>query len=270
MNSAESDTLNYSCRVERPTTSTYTLEWGYSSELDTYLSPLKYTGTTLGMAGQWQTAMRPNPDKLIMGFDAGVNAAFDKSPAKNSNLYMLEVNLGWNMQYRYRLTENLQLSAGGGLLLNAGVWYLERNSNNPASAKASIDLTINAMAAYKFKIGKLPVRIVEQLTIPTLGAFFSPEYGESYYEIYLGNHSGLVHCGWWGNNFRLNNLIAADLMLGKVNLRVGYRLNLQSSFVNEINNQKISYSIVVGVVTDRLSIKSDNKGVNKANIITAY
>lgn len=255
--------------TERPTTSSYCLEWGYSSALDTYLSPLKYTGQSVAISGQWQTAMRQNPKRLIMGFDASLNGAFDDSPAKNSNLYALELNLGWNMQYRWRPLQNLQLSAGGGFALNAGVWYLERNSNNPASARASIDLTINAMASYKLKIGKLPIRLVDQLSIPTLGAFFSPEYGESYYEIYLGNHSGLVHCGWWGNHFRLNNLFAADFSLGNINLRLGYRLNIQSSYVNNINTQMVGHSLVVGVVTDWLNITDERRKLENINLIPA-
>lgn len=258
---AEETILN----ISRPTTSAYSIEWGHSSILDTYLSPMKYSGHTISISGQWSKAMRQNPQKLIMTFDISLISDINKNQVRNSYLYALNFNFAWNMQYRWLPIQNLQLSAGGGASLNAGALYLRRNSNNPVSAKASVDLTLNAMAAYSFKIGRLPLRLIDQLSLPSLGLFFSPGYGQTYYEIYLGNHSGLIHCGWWGNHFRLNNLIATDIMLGSINLRIGYRLNMHISYVNNINTQIFRHSLVVGIVSDWLNI-SNNSSSQSVNI----
>lgn len=248
--------------VKRPVLSTYSLEWGATSILDSYLSPLKYEGQHLGISGSWFKAMRQNPDRLIMSFEATLTAASAKSPARNSILYEMGFNFAWTMQHRWNPINGLQLSAGGGAMLNIGGLYLSRNSNNPASARASVDIIASGMATYNFKIGKLPVRISDRLTLPIVGAFFSPDYGETYYEIYLGNHSDLVHCGWWGNHFCIDNMIAADLSLGNVALRIGYHFNLKSSYVNNINTRLTSHGLVVGLTSDWLNItnsKTDNQ-----------
>ncbi len=73
-------------------------------------------------------------------------------------------------------------------------------------------------------LGRLPLSLRYQPVLPVVGAFFAPDYGELYYEIYLGNHSGLAHCGWWGNYFALENLLTADLRLGSTTLRIGYKI----------------------------------------------
>ena len=258
---------NTAVEFERQTTSAYSAEWGYSSILDTYLSPLKYTGYSAGISGQWLKPMRQNPKRLIMAFDATLSGDINMNPTRSSYMYALQLDFAWNMQYRWKPIPQLQLSAGGGLALNAGAIYLQRNSNNPVSAKASIDITINGMAAYSLNIGKLPIRLIDQLSIPTLGSFFSPDYGETYYEIYLGNHSGLIHCGWWGNHFRLNNLIAADITLGKASLRIGYRFNLNTSYVNNLNTQMVQHSLIIGAVSDWINT-TDN--IPTSNIIPAY
>ena len=255
---------NANVTLERQTTSVYSLEWGHSSILDTYLSPLNYTGYIVGLSGQW---LKPMRKKLIMAFDIALLGDINLSPAKNSSLYSMQLDFAWNMQYRWKPIQRMQISAGGGLALNAGAIYLQRNSNNPASAKASIDFTINAMASYSFNINKLQIRLIDQLSIPTLGAFFSPDYGETYYEIYLGNHSGLIHCGWWGNHFRLNNLFAADIALGKASLRIGYKYILNTSYVNNINTQLERHSIVIGIVSDWINVTNN---ISSSNIIPAY
>lgn len=95
-----------------------------------------------------------------------------------------------------------------------------------------------------------------------VGAFFSPEYGETYYEIYLGNHAGLAHCGWWGNHFRIDNLLAADISLGTVALRVGYHLDFSSGKVHDIVTRHTTHSLVIGLTHDSLNITGLDKSQN--------
>ena len=42
----------------------------------------------------------------------------------------------------------------------------------------------------------MPVTIGYQPSLPLVGVFFVPEYGELYYEISLGNHPNSVHAAW--------------------------------------------------------------------------
>ncbi len=53
-----------------------------------------------------------------------------------------------------------------------GGLYNLRNSNNPATAKAAIDLGATAMASYHFYISRLPVTLRYQVSLPVIGTFF--------------------------------------------------------------------------------------------------
>ena len=81
------------------------------------------------------------------------------------------------------------------------------------AARGSATISLTGYAAYPLQIGRLPVTLMYQPSLPLAGIFFSPDYGELYYEIYLGNHSGLVHGAWPGNYRRLDQLITAYLHL---------------------------------------------------------
>jgi hypothetical protein len=105
--------------------------------------------------------------------------------------------------------------------------------------------------------------------LPVTGAFFSPDYGELYYEIYLGNHSGLAHAAWFGNYFRLDNLLTADLRLGSTNLRLGYRADVMSTKVNNIVTRRVTHSFVIGVSGEWLSLPRSGRISDNAKIISA-
>ncbi len=53
---------------------------------------------------------------------------------------------------------------------------------------------------------------------------------------------------------RWDNLVTADLGLGNTSLRVGFRSRIYSTGVNHITTRTFSYSFVLGVVTDWLSV----------------
>ena len=104
---------------------------------------------------------------------------------------------------------------------------------------------------------------------PLVGAFFSPDYGELYYEIYLGNHKGLAHAAWPGNYFRLDNLLSADLHLGNTSLRIGYAADIFSSKTNNIVTRHITHLFVLGVTTESITI-GRSRGIDPhARIISA-
>ncbi|MBR4721944.1 MAG: hypothetical protein IK053_02695, partial [Muribaculaceae bacterium] len=86
------------------------------------------------------------------------------------------------------------------------------------------------------------------------GAFFSPEYGQLYYEIYMGDNKNLAHFAHFGNYFSMENLVSVDMQFGKTALRLGYRGNILSTKVNNITSRDITHALVVGITTNWLSI----------------
>jgi hypothetical protein len=131
--------------------------------------------------------------------------------------------------------------------LRAGIVYDEVNSNNPVTVRAHANLGAAGMAWLDTRMWRLPVTLRYQMQLPVMGVFFAPEYDESYYEIYLGNHKNLAHLGWWGNRLDITNYLGADLHLGKTILRLGYRNRLEHWTVNNLHVHDFSHSLVLGI-----------------------
>lgn len=253
----------------RPVTSSYTYEIGGATLANTYLTPLKYKGWDMALNYERMQAMKFNPEKWVMRLTAGIDLNRTDNPAKNATMWRLVADFSWGMTYRFKLPHNITLAGGGSTSLDLGCVYNARNGNNPVSVEAAWTVNLTGYASWNVKIGRLPVTLRYQPTIPLTGVFFSPDYGELFYEIYLGNHSGLAHCAWWGNYFRMENLVTADLHLGATSLRVGFRNNILSTSINDITTRTITYSAVIGVTTEWISLNPSRKADNNARIISA-
>lgn len=253
----------------RPVTSSYTYEIGEATLANTYLTPLKYKGWDMALNYERMQAMKFNPEKWVMRLTAGIDLNRTDNPAKNATMWRLVADFSWGMTYRFKLPHNITLAGGGSTSLDLGCVYNARNGNNPVAVEAAWTVNLTGYASWNVKIGRLPVTLRYQPTIPLTGVFFSPDYGELFYEIYLGNHSGLAHCAWWGNYFRMENLVTADLHLGATSLRVGFRNNILSTSINDITTRTITYSAVIGVTTEWISLNPSRKADNNARIISA-
>lgn len=253
----------------RPVTSSYTYEIGGATLANTYLTPLKYKGWDMALNYERMQAMKFNPEKWVMRLTAGIDLNRTDNPAKNATMWRLVADFSWGMTYRFKLPHNITLAGGGSTSLDLGCVYNARNGNNPVAVEAAWTVNLTGYASWNVKIGRLSVTLRYQPTIPLTGVFFSPDYGELFYEIYLGNHSGLAHCAWWGNYFRMENLVTADMHLGATSLRVGFRNNILSTSINDITTRTITYSAVIGVTTEWISLNPSRKADNNARIISA-
>lgn len=246
---------------KRPIKSVYSVGVGYEKAYDDYLSPVSYGGTTLSIRGRWLKAMPANPRRLVMQFDAAITSGFLESKA-GASLYDLGIQWSWGMKWRGNAGP-VQIAGGGCLGLEAGALYAPKNGNNPADARASVGLAIDASAAWPTRIKGLPLLISDEVSLPTLSAFFSQQYGQSYYEIYLGDRKDLVHAGWWGNHFGISNLLACDLDLGSTALRIGYRFEVGSRWANHINSQRTYHFVEIGIIPGGIGLrKKDPKTIN--------
>lgn len=245
----------------RPVFAAYTAEFGSSHLADTYLTPLKYDGWHAGFDYVRYQAMRfaPRDWSMRLHFNLGLDKT--DNPARNATMWSIMLTADWGMMRKFRPVSGLTLAVGGSTGVEVGCLYNARNGNNPASAKAAWTVNLTGYAAYRLNLGKLPVTLMYHPTLPVTGVFFSPDYGELYYEIYLGDTSGLTHCAWWGNYFELDNLLTADLHFGNTNLRVGYHGKIFSSKVNHITTNMFTHSVVLGVSGDWISV-NPRKGLS--------
>lgn len=257
--------------VVRPVTSSYAIEAGSIRIADTYLTPLHYSGWSTALSYERMQAMRFAPDQWIMRLTTSFSLDKTHNPTRNASVWGIDADASWAMIRRFRLSPlpSLTLGVGGVAEVTLGALYSTRNGNNPVSAKASATVGLTGYAAYNFTLGHLPITLRYQPTLPVTGAFFSPDYGELYYEIYLGNHSGLAHAAWWGNYFRLDNLLTADLHFGGTSLRIGYHGNILSTKVNNIVTRNISYRAMIGVSGEWMTINRRHPLSKEARIISA-
>lgn len=230
----------------RPIMSEYRLEVGGGYLGDTYLSPLKYTGVAANLVGRWSKMMPFSPQHVSMSFEGELSGSLPKSPARNTTVYDVGMAFSWGMDYHWLPAHDWRITAGASVGLSGSVSYLPVNSNNVVSPHIRAGLSLALSGAWNTHICKLPIVVEDRVSLPSIGAFYTPGFGETFYEIYLGNRHGLAHCGWWGNNFGIDNLLSARFDFGRRSLLVGYRLKIESTWANHLNYQRANHFLVIG------------------------
>lgn len=240
----------------RPVTSLFSAGIGAAHLLDTYLSPLPYDGTHFSLSWQHFQATGFSPEKWVRQLQFDVDYNITHNPAGNHDNHALLGQAQWALMRQWRDigSHDLRLAVGGETAIRGGILYTAHNSNNVVSGRVHWNIGATALAVYNFRIKRLPVTLSYQATIPVAGVFYSPDYDETYYEIYLGNHKNLAHFGWWGNRFDMENLVAADLHFGSTIVRIGYRNRFMTSWVNNLSVRERNHSFVIGIGGEILSL----------------
>ncbi|MDE6555516.1 MAG: DUF3316 domain-containing protein [Duncaniella sp.] len=241
-------------KAARPVISSYTLGVGSAHVADTYLTPLRYHGTAWRFDYRRLQAGPFAPERITSKADVSLSLEKTHNPAGNATMWDAMIGIDWGLMRRWRPLPSLALAVGGEIAVSGGAFYNTRNGNNPVSAKASATVGLTGLAVFDFRIGRLPARLIYQPSIPVAGAFFSPEYGQLYYEIYLGERKNLAHCAWWGNYFALDHLLALDLRFGARSLRLGYQGKIYSTHVNHILTRSFTHLFVIGFTTEWLAV----------------
>lgn len=254
---ADADTL------QRPVIGSYRIEIGSRRAYSSYLSPFYYKGTDLALSGFWTKALPQNPKHLAMNFAGRINFGNLLNPAHTAREIDFHAMARWGLEWQKRLCDNWLIGAGGSVGAYGGLLYLPRNGNNPVAAQFAAGIGADAFASRLFYIKSLPVLLSDRLTIPLMSGFFCQGYGESYYEIYMGNHKGLAHFGWPGNRFGLDNLLAVTLDLGRTAMELGYRFSMQNEHANNLTTRIFNHAFVIGVIPGGLDLKT-----RKTDIIT--
>ncbi|HIZ25896.1 DUF3316 domain-containing protein [Barnesiella sp. An55] len=232
----------------RPVASAFTFEIGRQSALDTYLTPIRYWGLDVALGYERLRAASFAPEKWFTRHNVLVNYATMSNQSGSGSMMSLYLDYSFAMLRRWRLLDGLWVAGGGEAALTLGGLYNLRNSNNPATAKLAVDLGATAMASYHLRLGRLPLTFRYQVSLPVIGTYFSPAFGQSYYEMfYIGNRSGIVQFGAWHNRVDLRNYLSVDLHLGKMALRLGYRQLMRTTHVNHIDTQVLNHMFVLGI-----------------------
>ena len=247
------DSYPLSIDESRVLQTTYSVEFGGEHAFNTYLSPLVQTGWTLSLAGEWSRPMG-HSKSWRQEVEARARLGIMTNPAGNAYMDDVQADLSWRAIRSFTPVSGLTLGIGVGALLEGGALYMPRNSNNPVAARAYMGTTLEGRAAYSFRLWGKCFRLLESVSLPTIGIFFSPHFGQSYYEIYLGERDGLVRCGWWGNRFAVNNHIAVEIPVCSTRLRLGYRFEAANCIASGIDTRITTHAFTLGITTDWLNV----------------
>ena len=222
---------------------------GHNNTFETYLSPLEYEGPEVRFAYETMRMTRLMDGNVSAQNLFQLHASYTENISQTNHTYGGLVNWNYALHYQFRPAKGLKILFGPMLDLNAGVVYNRRNSNNPAQAKAYGGLGASGMLIYRFRIKNYPLTVRWQANLPLLGVMFSPEFGESYYEIFsLGNGGRNVVFTSLHNNPSLRQLLTLDFPVGNTVMRVGYVCDLQQAKVNNLKSHTYSHDFMIGVV----------------------
>lgn len=232
---------------------------GYTNVFDTYLSPQEYKGIDFRISRETMRMTKLLDGNVSVQNFFQANIGYTHNHAENNNTFNGLVNWNYGLHYQFRITENFKLLAGALADINGGFVYNLRNTNNPASARAFINLDASAMAIWHAKIKNYPLTFHYQVNVPVVGAMFSPHYGQSYYEIFtLGNSDGVIQFTSLHNQPSVRQMLSIDFPVRYAKLRFSYMADLQQSDVNNIKTHTYSHVFMVGFVKDLYLIRNKN------------
>ena len=223
--------------------------WGAENILDTYLSPYEYRGVSYGTLHRSERPAHWGGGRVRTLMQMCSNFSYDHSPTEDGKELDLQLTLGGGFGYTWTLRPHLRLLAGGLLEVSGGFTYNTRNGNNPAQGRLQLGLTPTASLDYAFSLWKRRWNWRTQIDVPLLGAMFSPNYGQSYYEIFsLGHYDKNVRFYCPTNSPSVRLLTTLDVPLRRVTLTFGYHADVRQSRVNGLKRHAWSNQIVVGFV----------------------
>ena len=205
------------------------VQFGRGYQLDTYLSPLAYTGWQVGIGNEWWQPFRQDTrlgqtGRLAHWAHVGrveVLGARNISKAYTNLTYGLELNGGWGAFYAWQWFDN-RLNVFLGPYLEAGlaVKYMAVNVNKPLSVDIAADVMAMSGISWSFYGKKTSYRLNYQIRTNLIGFDFMPDYWESYYELSEGV-KGTPRCSGHWNHHSVKHELSLDMQFPHSTWRVG-------------------------------------------------
>lgn len=222
--------------------------FGATNMLDTYLSPLEYTGTDVRFIS---SVLRTRDCGWDIQYTHEGCYAYTSNPADNADAMAGHYDFAFAMMHRWAMLDGkLTLRLGGMSDFYLGFAYNMRTAaNNPAQGYASLAVGGAGMATYKLKIGKITLPVTYEVRVPLIGMMFSPAYGQSYYEIFnCGNYDHNVQCFTIATP-SLRHQLSVDIPVWKrTSVRVGYFSDIRQATPNHLKQHTYTHSLLVGFI----------------------
>ena len=230
-------------------TSTSLIGIGTTRILDTYITPEQFSGTGFSYLNIRERGKDNRRWNTVTEHELDLSSTDDRS----GNITMLEgsYNLYWGFYRKWNLlADRLHLQTGGVLNACLGFLYDMTASNNPAQARAAVNIMPSAITTYDLTLWQQRFAIRYELNLPLIGVMFSPNYGQSYYEIFsLGNYDHNIVPTTCICAPNIRQQITLDWQASKRwTVRVGYLGNYQQAAVNNLKQHVYTHRLLIGVV----------------------
>ncbi len=233
---------------------------GLTNVFDTYLSPQEYTGVDFRISRESIRMTNWMNGRISLQSFFQANLGYTHNKVDNNNAFSGLANWNYGLHYHFPITSNFKLLAGGLADINGGFVYNLRNGNNPAQARAYINLDASGMAIWNLRIKSCPLTLRYQINLPLIGVMFMPNYGQSYYEIFtLGHWNGVINFTSLHNQPSLRQMLTVDFPVGKAKMRLAYVWDAQQAKVNEIKTHTYSHVFMVGFVKEIYLLRNKKK-----------
>lgn len=221
---------------------------------DDYISPVSYNSPSVRLVNEKIMPLgRLLPDDkydwynicnftLIPSIDKSVSGAY---------LYSIQAEFKNTVLHKFGENKFCNLYAGGLISLKGGGRLVQQTRNNPGSADIMTDLGVAFAADRRFKLFGKELFARYLLNIPLIGLTFSPEYTQTYYEIfYLGNYAETIRFTHPFNKQQWMQQLSLDVPLyGKRSgLRFSYWNEGRISRLNDLNIRILSDHFSVGYI----------------------
>jgi len=227
---------------------------------DDYLSPLPHEGASLLFSStatkplKWGLADSPDHSfenaKWTNQFNLTLTSVYAQSKA-GSNMFHGNMELKNSLIRQVFHRPNWSASAGTFLLLGSGGRYCLQNGNNPGSLDAYLDFGLTVLGNYSFIFWQKPFKLTYQGSLALSGLAFSPEYAESYFEIfYLKNNKNILKYTHPLNNQHWMQQLSLDVPLAhrKSSLRLSICNDGHVTLFNSIRTRVLSTHFSAGYI----------------------
>ena len=226
---------------------TYLLGMGKNHVYDSYLSPLDYAGSTLGFTRIGERTMQRGQGRWSQMTYFDLNASQLHNPVGNATTWDGELQFNYGQHYHMMAQPKWNVALGGLLGAHLGGTYNTRNDNNPGQMRMALDLAVSAVASRQFALWKKRWTWRTQCDIPVMGTFFTPNYGQSYYEIFILGHANRnIVFSHPFNAPSVRLLSTISIPFGTSSLTLGYKADIRQSTVHHLDRHAWHHTFLIG------------------------
>lgn len=219
---------------------------GHADLLDTYLSQEKFTGTEYRYVSRSLRQRCGQPLMREMTHQLYLTSAGTRGNSRSLLAAMYRFGIGW--YYGQEVAGGRFAYAVGGQVggLLGGV-YNTRNSNNPAQARLSLSVDPAVKLRWDIRVGRIPLSLRYNAAMPLAELAFSPNYGQSYYEIFSqGNYDHNIVVNTPFAAPQLQQTLTVDFRLWRQTFTIGYLGDIRQMKANNLKYHQYTHAILIG------------------------